>query len=53
MGFVNMMGFFGATVGPYVVGVMIDSLGYSNALLFVPISYLLAATLIFLDEKLH
>ncbi|MFA4669044.1 MFS transporter [Pyrococcus kukulkanii] len=49
MGFVNMVGFFGATVGPYVVGRLIDITGYRKALLLIPLAYLTSALLIFLD----
>ena len=50
MGFVNMMGFFGATVGPYLLGLLIDRLGYEMAFLSVPAMYLLAWGLIKLEE---
>lgn len=46
MGFVNMVGFFGATVGPYFLGTLIDAWGYERALLSVPAMYLLAWLLI-------
>lgn len=42
MGFVNMVGFFGATVGPYIVGKAIDLFGYSTAFLSIPTMYLAA-----------
>ncbi len=50
MGFVNMVGFFGATVGPYLLGLLIDHLGYEQAFLAVPAMYLLAWGLIRLEE---
>lgn len=39
MGFVNMMGFFGATVGPYFLGLLIDRLGYEKAFYTIPLMY--------------
>lgn len=42
MGFVNMAGFFGATAGPYFLGLLIDALGYEKAFLSLPIMYLIA-----------
>ncbi|BAA30362.1 MFS transporter [Pyrococcus horikoshii] len=51
MGFVNMVGFFGATTGPYVVGFLIDKLGYSRALLSVPLAYLVSALIIIVDIR--
>ena len=51
MGFVNMVGFFGATVGPYFVGALIDLWGYERALLSIPAMYLLALGLIKLEEN--
>ncbi|CAB50057.1 MFS transporter [Pyrococcus abyssi] len=51
MGFVNMVGFFGATIGPYIVGFLIDRLGYSLALLSVPLAYLVSAVIIGLDLR--
>ncbi|AEC52753.1 transport protein, permease [Pyrococcus sp. NA2] len=54
MGFVNMVGFFGATIGPYLVGKLIDMFSYNRALLSVPLAYLLAAVIILFDmRKLH
>ncbi|ANF22188.1 MFS transporter [Thermococcus piezophilus] len=53
MGFVNMVGFFGATVGPYLFGRLIDSFGYENAFLSIPIMYLLAWAIIKVGGKLE
>ncbi|NJE85194.1 MFS transporter [Thermococcus sp. CX2] len=53
MGFVNMVGFFGATVGPYLLGLLIDSFGYENAFLSIPIMYLLAWAIIKVEGKLE
>ncbi len=50
MGFVNMVGFFGATVGPYLLGLLIDHLGYEKAFLTVPAMYLLSWGLIRPEE---
>ncbi|ASJ00716.1 MFS transporter [Thermococcus gorgonarius] len=50
MGFVNMVGFFGATVGPYLLGLLIDRFGYERAFLAVPAMYLLAWILIKLED---
>ncbi|ASJ07767.1 MFS transporter permease [Thermococcus siculi] len=50
MGFVNMVGFFGATVGPYLLGLLIDGFDYERAFLSVPAMYLLAWLLIKLEE---
>ncbi|WP_456423338.1 MFS transporter [Thermococcus sp.] len=50
MGFVNMVGFFGATVGPYAVGLLIDHFGYQKAFLLIPAVYLLAWALIKLGD---
>ncbi|NJE05274.1 MFS transporter [Thermococcus sp. M36] len=52
MGFVNMVGFFGATVGPYIMGLLIDSLGYRAAFLSVPAMYALALGIMGLEEKI-
>lgn len=53
MGFVNMVGFFGATVGPYLVGLLIDGVGYKNAFLSIPAMYLLAWGVVLMEEKLE
>ena len=53
MGFVNMVGFFGATVGPYLVGLLIDGFGYEKAFLSIPTMYLLAWGIIRVEEKLE
>lgn len=53
MGFVNMVGFFGATVGPYVVGLLIDGFGYSKAFLSMPLMYLAAWVIIRMEEKME
>ncbi|NJE60579.1 MFS transporter [Thermococcus sp. 21S7] len=53
MGFVNMVGFFGATVGPYLVGLLIDGFGYEKAFLSIPAMYLLAWGIIRVEEKLE
>ncbi|ASJ14905.1 MFS transporter [Thermococcus radiotolerans] len=53
MGFVNMIGFFGATVGPYLVGLLIDGFGYEKAFLSIPAMYLLAWGIIRVEEKLE
>ncbi|ASJ05980.1 MFS transporter [Thermococcus pacificus] len=50
MGFVNMVGFFGATVGPYLLGLLIDRFGYEKAFLSVSAMYLLAWVLIKLED---
>ena len=52
MGFVNMVGFFGATVGPYLLGWLIDAFGHKNAFLTIPLMYLLALGIIKGEEKL-
>lgn len=51
MGFVNMAGFFGATVGPYFVGLLIDAFGYEKAFLSLPALYLLALGIIMKEKK--
>ncbi|ASJ13196.1 MFS transporter [Thermococcus thioreducens] len=53
MGFVNMVGFFGATVGPYFVGLLIDGFGYERAFLSIPLMYLMAWGIIRVEEKLE
>jgi predicted MFS family arabinose efflux permease len=53
MGFVNMVGFFGATVGPYLVGLMIDHFGYEKAFLSIPAMYMLAWAVIKLEESME
>ncbi|AEK73624.1 permease [Thermococcus sp. 4557] len=53
MGFVNMVGFFGATVGPYLVGLLIDHFGYEKAFLSIPAMYMLAWTVIKLEEGME
>ncbi len=53
MGFVNMVGFFGATVGPYFLGSLIDNLGYRVAFLSIPLMYTLAWAIIKLEEGLE
>ncbi|NJE76387.1 MFS transporter [Thermococcus sp. ES12] len=53
MGFVNMVGFFGATVGPYLTGLLIDGFGYARAFLSIPVMYLLAWGIIRVEEKLE
>ncbi|WP_010478380.1 MFS transporter [Thermococcus zilligii] len=52
MGFVNMVGFFGATVGPYLLGLLIDRFGYGKAFLSIPAMYLLAWALTKLEESM-
>ncbi|MDV3103668.1 MFS transporter [Thermococcus waiotapuensis] len=52
MGFVNMVGFFGATVGPYLLGLLIDGVGYKKAFLSIPAMYLLAWALTKLEESM-
>ena len=42
MGFVNMVGFFGATLGPYFTGYLIDRLGYREAFFSIAFLYALA-----------
>ncbi|WP_048058283.1 MFS transporter [Pyrococcus yayanosii] len=51
MGFVNMVGFFGATAGPYFLGLLIDSFGHEKAFLSVPVMYLIAWVIIRMEEK--
>ncbi|WP_324736098.1 MFS transporter [Thermococcus sp. SY098] len=51
MGFVNMMGFFGATLGPYLLGVLIDTLGYGEAFYFIPLTYVAAVIIIGTQKK--
>ncbi|CAI1492970.1 Permeases of the major facilitator superfamily [Thermococcus nautili] len=46
MGFVNMVGFFGATVGPYFTGWLIDRLGYREAFFAIAVLYALAWSVI-------
>ncbi|WP_297470920.1 MFS transporter [Thermococcus sp.] len=46
MGFVNMVGFFGATVGPYFTGYLIDRLGYREAFFSIAVLYVLAEVII-------
>ena len=46
MGFVNMVGFFGATLGPYLTGYLIDNLGYTWAFLTMPFLYILSWAII-------
>ncbi|NJD98375.1 MFS transporter [Thermococcus sp. LS1] len=53
MGFVNMVGFFGATVGPYFLGLLIDGFGYKMAFFSIPMMYLLAWAIIKVEEKLE
>ncbi|NJE29844.1 MFS transporter [Thermococcus sp. 18S1] len=53
MGFVNMVGFFGATVGPYLVGLLIDHFGYEKAFLSIPAMYMLAWAVIKLEEGIE
>lgn len=53
MGFVNMVGFFGATVGPYLVGLLIDRFGYEKAFLSIPAMYLLAWAVVKLEEGME
>ncbi|NJE43346.1 MFS transporter [Thermococcus sp. GR6] len=53
MGFVNMVGFFGATIGPYFLGLLIDGFGYKMAFLSIPVMYLLAWAIIKVEEKLE
>ncbi|MCA6213263.1 MFS transporter [Thermococcus bergensis] len=50
MGFVNMMGFFGATAGPYFIGILIDRMGYEVAFYSISGMYLLSL-LILVQEK--
>ncbi|WP_048152630.1 MFS transporter [Palaeococcus ferrophilus] len=51
MGFVNMAGFFGATVGPYSLGLLIDAFGYKMAFLALPALYLLALGIIMKEKR--
>ncbi|MBO8174525.1 MAG: MFS transporter [Thermococcus sp.] len=51
MGFVNMMGFFGATLGPYLLGVLIDKLSYDKAFYSIPLMYLIALVIIGAEKK--
>ncbi|KUH32243.1 MFS transporter permease [Thermococcus celericrescens] len=53
IGFVNMVGFFGATVGPYLVGLLIDHFGYEKAFLSIPAMYMLAWAVIKLEEGME
>jgi len=50
MGFVNMMGFFGATIGPYFIGFLIDRVGYEMAFYSISGMYLVSL-LIFMFER--
>ncbi len=52
MGFVNMVGFFGATVGPYLLGLLIDIFGYRHAFLSIPVMYLLAWVILWIESFL-
>ena len=52
MGFVNMMGFFGATTGPYFVGFLIDKIGYEGAFYSISGMYLVSM-LILAFEKIR
>lgn len=51
MGFVNMVGFFGATVGPYLLGFLIDSFDYARAFFSIPAMYVLAWLLVKLEGQ--
>ena len=42
MGFVNMVGFLGATAGPYFTGYLIDRVGYREAFFAIAVLYALA-----------
>ncbi|NJE07840.1 MFS transporter [Thermococcus sp. M39] len=50
MGFVNMMGFFGATLGPYLLGASIDRLSYERAFYLIPLMYLIALSIIGIEK---
>ncbi|AFL95537.1 major facilitator superfamily permease 10 [Thermococcus cleftensis] len=50
MGFVNMVGFLGATVGPYFIGLLIDKTDYERAFLAMPAMYLVALAIIKVEE---
>jgi len=51
MGFVNMMGFFGATLGPYLLGILIDNLSYEKAFYSIPLMYLIALSIIGIEKR--
>lgn len=51
MGFVNMMGFFGATAGPYLVGLLIDMLSYEKALYMIPLLYMVSAIILTTEKN--
>jgi predicted MFS family arabinose efflux permease len=51
MGFVNMMGFFGATAGPYLIGLLIDMLSYEKALYTIPLLYIISAIILTTEKK--
>lgn len=51
MGFVNMMGFFGATAGPYILGLLIDNMGYGRAFYAIPIMYAVSVGIILLEKN--
>ncbi len=51
MGFVNMVSFLGATMGPYLVGLLMDWFGHTRAFLSIPLIYALTWGVIALEEK--
>ncbi|WP_175058906.1 MFS transporter [Thermococcus sp. 2319x1] len=51
MGFVNMMGFFGATAGPYFIGLLIDTAGYETAFYSISGMYLLSFLILTLSRR--
>ena len=52
IGFVNMISIFGATIGPYFMGSLIDRAGYKNAFYSIPAMYLLSLLVLILEEHL-
>lgn len=51
MGFVNMMGFFGATAGPYFIGILIDRMGYEVAFYSISGMYLLSLLILVQEQR--
>ncbi|USS40905.1 MFS transporter [Thermococcus aggregans] len=51
MGFVNMMGFFGATAGPYFIGILIDRIGYEVAFYSISGMYLLSLLILAQEQR--
>jgi fucose permease len=46
-----MMGFFGATAGPYLIGLLIDMLSYEKALYTIPLLYIISAIILTTEKK--